>query len=184
MRELVMFNLVSLDGYFEGPNQDISWHNVDAEFNEHAVAMLDDTGLLLFGRITYDLMARVWPTEAAKRDDPLVAQRMNDLPKVVFTRTLREATWQNTRLVRGNIEKEVSRMKEQAGKRIALLGSGSIVPQLARSGLIDEYQFMVNPIALGGGRPLFSDLQGKLGLRLVRSKVFGNGNVMIAYRPA
>jgi dihydrofolate reductase len=184
MRELVMFNLVSLDGYFEGPNQDISWHNVDAEFNEHAVAMLDSSDLLLFGRITYELMSSVWPTDAAKRDDPQVAGRMNAIPKVVFSRTLTEAVWNNTRLVAGNIEDEVRTLKEQPGKGIALLGSGTIVPQLARSGLIDEYRIMVNPIVLGSGRSLFGDLKGRMALQLAGTRTFRNGNVMLTYRPA
>lgn len=88
MRRLFVFNLVSLDGYFEGPNRDITWHNVDAEFNTYAIEMPDSVDLLLFGRVTYELMARFWSSPEALRDDPLVAGRMNALPKVVFSRTL------------------------------------------------------------------------------------------------
>lgn len=87
MRKLFEFNLVTLDGYFEGPNRDISWHNVDAEFNEYAVDMLNSVDTLLFGRVTYELMAGYWSTPEAMKNDPLVAGKINDLPKIVFSRT-------------------------------------------------------------------------------------------------
>ncbi len=92
MRKLLMFNLVTLDGYFEGPNRDISWHNVDAAFNAYAVDMLNSVDTLLFGRVTYELMARFWPSPDAIKNDPLVAERMNNLSKIVFSRTLDRVT--------------------------------------------------------------------------------------------
>jgi dihydrofolate reductase len=112
MRKVFMFNLVSLDGYFEGPNRDISWHNVtsgsgmDAEFNEYAVDMLSDLDTLIFGRVTYELMASYWPTPDAIKNDPIVAEKMNTLPKIVFSRTLDKVEWHNARLVKNNIEEE------------------------------------------------------------------------------
>lgn len=183
MRKVFVFNLVSLDGYFEGPNRDISWHNVDAEFNEYAVDMLNSVDTLLFGRVTYELMASYWPTPDVMKDDPIVAERMNNLSKIVFSRTLDKAEWKNTRLVKDNIEEEIRNMQKQPGKDMAILGSGSIVSQFAQHGLIDEYRIMVNPVVLGGGNPLFKDIKDRLHLKLLKTKTFRNGNVLLYYEP-
>jgi dihydrofolate reductase len=183
MRKVFMFNLVSLDGYFEGPNRDISWHNVDAGFNEYAVDMLNSVDTLLFGRVTYDLMAGYWPTPDAIKNDPIVAEKMNSLPKIVFSRALDKVEWNNTRLVKDNIEEEIKKMKKLSGKDMVILGSGSIVSELASLGLIDEYRIMVNPVVLGQGTPLFKGIKDKLNLKLIKTKTFGNGNVLLYYEP-
>ena len=185
MRKVIMFNLMTIDGFFEGANHDISWHNVDAEFNDYAInEMFPSSDLLLFGRVTYELMAGFWPTAEALKDDPIVAGKMNSSAKVVFSRTLNKAEWNNTRLVKDNMEEEVRKLKGQPGKDIALLGSGSIVSQLAQRGLIDEYRIMVNPIALGQGTPLFKDIKDRLDMKLLRTRTFCNGNVLLCYAPA
>ncbi|OGW39487.1 MAG: riboflavin biosynthesis protein RibD [Nitrospirae bacterium GWC2_56_14] len=183
MRKLFLFNMITLDGYFEGPGRDISWHNVDAEFNEYAVAMLNSVDLLLFGRVTYELMAGYWPTPDVMKNDPLVAERMNNLWKIVFSRTLDRASWHNTRLVKENIEEEIIKVKKQSGKDMALFGSGSIMAAFAQRGLIDEYRIMVNPVVLGSGNPLFKGMKEKLDLELVDTRTFGNGNVLLSYKP-
>jgi len=183
MRKLFVFNLVTLDGYFEGPNREIDWHNVDAEFNEYAIDMLNSVDALIFGRVTYELMASYWPTPDAIKNDPIVAEKMNTLPKIVFSRTLEKAEWNNTKLVKADIEEEIKKMKRQSGKDMALLGSGSILSQFARQGLMDEYRIMVNPVVLGDGRPLFKDIKGRLNLKLTKTRTFGNGNVLLYYQP-
>jgi len=183
MRKVFVFNLVSLDGYFEGPNRDISWHNVDAEFNEYAVDMLNSVDTLLFGRVTYELMASYWPTPDVIKSDPIVAERMNNLPKIVFSRTLEKAEWNNTRLVKDNIEEEIKNMQKQPGKDMAILGSGSIMSEFAQHGLIDEYRIMVNPVVLGSGNPLFKDIKDRLYLKLLKTRTFRNGNVLLYYEP-
>ena len=184
MRKLFVFNLVSLDGFFEGPNRDISWHNVDAEFNEYAVELLNSVDMLLFGRVTYELMAGYWPTPDVMKNDPIVAERMNNLPKIVFSRTLLDKVdWNNTRLVKDNIEEEIKNIKKQQGKDIALLGSGSIMSRFAQHGLIDEYRIMVNPIVLGSGNPLFKGIENRLHLKLLKTRTFRNGNVLLYYEP-
>jgi dihydrofolate reductase len=184
MKKLLMSNLMTLDGYFEGPNRDISWHNVDAEFNEkHAIPMLNSVSTLIFGRVTYELMANYWPTPTAIKDDPIVAENMNSLPKIVFSRTLEKADWNNTRLVSENIEEEIINLKNQPGKDMIILGSGSIVSQFAQHGLIDEYQILLNPIILGTGTPLFKDIPEKLNLKLIKAKADRSGNVLLCYRP-
>jgi dihydrofolate reductase len=184
MKKLLAFDLVSLDGYFEGPNRDISWHNVDAEFNDYAIAMLNFVDTLLFGRVTYELMAGFWPTPEAIKNDPIVADKMNTLPKVVFSRTLNKAEWSNTRLVKDNLEDEIRTMKKLPGRAIALLGSGTIMSELAQLGLIDEYWIMVNPLVLGAGTPLFKGIKNRLDLKLLGTQSFRNGNVALRYEPA
>lgn len=183
MRKLLVFNLVTLDGYFEGLKRDISWHNVDAEFNEYAVDMLNSVDTLIFGRVTYELMADYWPTPDAIANDPIVAGKMNALPKIVFSRTLNKVEWNNTRLVKDIIDEEMKNMKKQPGKDMMILGSGSIMSEFAQRRLIDGYGIMVNPVALGDGKPLFKGIKGKLKLELVKTRTFRNGNVLLYYEP-
>jgi len=183
MRKVLVFNLVSLDGYFAGPNREIDWHNVGAEEDEYAVEGITSGSTLLFGRLTYELMASYWPTPQAIKDDPVVAQGMNNADKIVFSRTLEKAEWHNTRLVKNNIEEEIMKMKKQPGKDLVILGSGSIVSQFAQRGLIDEYQLMVNPVVLGSGKSMFQGIKDRLNLKLLRTRTFRSGNVLLCYAP-
>ncbi len=185
MRKLIVFNHVSLDGYFVDGKGDMSWaHKQDPEWNAFAQENASGGGELLFGRVTYELMAGYWPTPLAMQHFPGVAVGMNSMPKVVFSRTMDRADWNNTKLVKGDIAKEVSAMKQQSGPGMAILGSGSIVAHLAQVGLIDEYQMVVNPVALGAGRSLFEGIKQTLPLKLVKTRAFGNGNVLLCYQPA
>ena len=184
MRKLVAFTNVTLDGYFADVNGDMSWaHKEDAEWKAFVADNASSGGELLFGRITYELMAGYWPTPLAIKNDPIVAEGMNNLPKVVFSRTLDKASWNNTKLVKGDIAAEIRKMKKESGEDMVILGSGSIVSQLAQEGLIDEYQMVVNPVVLGKGRNLFDGVKGKLALKLTKSLTFGNGNVLLCYEP-
>lgn len=184
MRKLSVFNLVTLDGYIAGEDGDISWHNVDEEFQELANAASNSGNTLLFGRVTYQLMESYWPTPEALKNDPLVAQGMNRSEKIVFSRTLQKADWSNTRLVKNDMPAEVRRLKQGDGKGLTILGSGSIVAQLAQERLIDEYQILLTPVALGKGKTMFEGLTHRLALKLVRTRKFGNGNVLLTYVPA
>jgi dihydrofolate reductase len=185
MRKLIVFNNVSLDGYFAGKDGDISWFkgNMDPEFTAFTLDNAISGGELLFGRITYELMAGYWQTPEAVKKDPLVAERMNHLPKVVFSRTLASAPWKNTTLVKGDLAAEVRQRKKQPGKDMAILGSGQIVAQLAQAGLIDEYQILLNPVVLGQGRTMFDGIAEKLILKLAKTRSFGNGNILLCYVP-
>lgn len=188
MRRLIVFNNITLDGYFSGSGGDFSWahgaaHSDDAEFNAFVAGNASGGGQLLFGRITYEMMASYWPTPAALQNDPKVAAGMNSMRKVVFSRTLARANWSNTQLVSTHIAAAVRRMKQEEGPGMAILGSGSIVAQLAPEGLIDEYQFVVNPVVLGAGRTLFEGLKQRLALKLVQSRTFKNGKVYLCYQP-
>lgn len=184
MRKVILFNLITLDGYFAGPNGEIDWHNVDEEFNQFAEEQLNTLDVILFGRVTYEMMASYWPTPSAIKDDPIIANKMNSAPKIVFSKTLSGADWNNTRLIKGNIAEEIAKLKQQPGKDMAIFGSGTLASTFTNLGLIDEYRLIVVPVALGEGIPLFKDLQQKLDLKLTNSRVFKNGNVLLYYQPA
>ncbi len=184
MRKLYSFMVVTLDGFYEGPNGEFDWPNVDEEFNEFGIAQLHDTDLLLFGRRTYEGMASYWPTRGARQDDPLVAELMNTLPKVVVSTTLTSADWSNSRVVGGNLAEEVTKLKQQPGKGIAVFGSPSLTVGLLELGLVDELRVMVNPIVLGDGRSLFRTTRDRLRLELRQTRTFSSGNVLLTYRPA
>jgi dihydrofolate reductase len=187
MRRLTVFNSVTLDGYFTGPNGDLGWahENADAEWNAFTAENASGGGgELLFGRITYEMMASFWPTPAARQSMPEVAAGMNAMPKVVFSRTLDNATWSNTRLIREDPASAVRRMKRESGPDMLIFGSGTIVSQLTQAGLIDEFQIVLNPIVLGAGRTMFEGLTTPLRLKRTKSRAFGNGNMVLSYEPA
>jgi dihydrofolate reductase len=182
MNKVLVFNQVSLDGYFCDAKGDMSWaHKQDAEWDDFVAGNASGGGIVLFGRITYEMMVSYWPTPDAKKKFPTVARAMNDSMKVVFSRTLRDVSWQNTKLVKGDLPAEVRKMKKEAGKDIVVMGSGTIVSQLAQERLIDEYQIVVNPIVLGKGRTMFEGVKDRFGLKLTKSRPFRNGNVVLWY---
>jgi dihydrofolate reductase len=184
MRKLIVFNMVSLDGFFVDGKGDMSWaHKNDAEWNTFVSGNASGSGLLVFGRITYQLMASYWPTPMALQNSPIVAKGMNEMPKIVFSRTLDNTSWSNTKLIKGDLAAEVRKLKQESGPDMVILGSGTIVSQLAQQSLIDEYQLAVSPIVLGKGRTLFEGVKEKLNLRLARSRTFGNGTVFACYQP-
>ena len=159
-------------------------HKADPEWNAFVADNANAGGMLLFGRVTYEMMASFWPTPMALEVAPAVARRMNALSKAVFSRTLREASWENTRLLKEDPAAAVRRLKAEPGPDITVLGSGSIVSQLAQAGLIDVYTLVFNPLVLGQGKALFAGVTRPLGLRLAGSRVFGNGNVLLRYEAA
>jgi dihydrofolate reductase len=184
MKKLIVFNSISLDGYFSDQKGDMSWaHKPDAEWNAFAAENAKGGGSLVFGRVTYQLMESFWPTPAAAQMNAAVAERMNSLEKIVFSRTLDKVTWTNTRLMKGNLVDEMRKLKAESGEGMAILGSGSIVAQLAQAGLIDEYQMVVCPVVLGAGRTMFEGLKDRLLLKLTNSRTFGNGNAVLTYEP-
>jgi dihydrofolate reductase len=184
MRRLTVFNSVSADGYFTDANGDMSWAKQDdPEFNDFTSSNTKGNGTLLFGRVTYEMMKGFWPTPAAAKAYPDVAKAMNELSKVVFSRSLEKPSWQNTRLVKDDPIAAVKKLKQESGSDMVVLGSGTIVTLLAGAGLVDEYQLIVVPIVLGSGRTLFEGLENRLPLELVNERRFENGNVLVCYRP-
>jgi dihydrofolate reductase len=164
----------------------LSWAHAaeDPEWNAFVEGNASGGGILLFGRITYEMMASFWPTPNAKKAYPVVADRMNGLPKFVFSRTLDKVAWENTTLLKGDLAGEVRKLKSQPGEGMVILGSGGIVSQLSQAGLIDEYQFVVVPVVLGKGRTMFEGIKDKRALKLTGTRSFGNGNVFLTYTTA
>ena len=182
MRKLHVFDNVSLDGFFVDASGDMSWaHRRDEEWNAFASSNASGNGELLFGRVTYEMMAAFWPTPQAAQMLPDVAAGMNTMHKIVVSRTLDTVAWQNTTLLEGDLAAEVRQLKEQPGPDIVILGSGSIVSQLTEARLIDEYQIVLNPVVLGRGRTLFETVKQRLSLRLTKTRSFANGNVVLWY---
>jgi dihydrofolate reductase len=185
MPKLVVYNSMSLDGYFTDADGDMSWaHKRDPEWQAFVSENARGGGQLLFGRVTYDLMASFWPTPLAAQSNPIVVERMNNLRKYVFSTTLDQASWNNTTLFKGDLATEVRKLKQAPGPDIVIMGSGSVVAQLAEAGLIDQYQIVLNPLVVGSGRTLFEGVKRKLPLKLAKSRAFGNGNVVLLYEPA
>ena len=173
--------MVSLDGYFEGEDHDLSWHNVDGEFNDFAHEQLRETGTLLFGKRTYDLMAGFWPTPQAQAVDKETAAAMSALPKVVVSDKPFAPSWQPTTVVTANVHDEITKLKSENGKSIGVLGSNALSVGLMEAGLVDEFRLMVNPVAIGKGTPLFAGLAQRVKLNFIGSRVFKNGNVLNRY---
>jgi dihydrofolate reductase len=185
MRKILVFEQVSVDGFFTDENNDMSWaHKHDEEWNAFTSSNASGDGELLFGRVTYEMMASFWPTPQAAQMLPKVAEGMNRMRKIVFSRKLDSVAWQNTTLIKGDLVAETTRLKQQQGPDIAILGSGTIVAQLTEARLVDEYQIVVNPIVLGRGRTLFGTVRDKVPLSLTRTRKFTNGNMVLWYEPS
>jgi dihydrofolate reductase len=182
LRKIIVQEMVSVDGFFAGPAGEIDWFVWDDTLRDLSIATLNEVDMLLFGRVTYEMMAAYWP--GATGDDPAIVRAMNTLPKMVFSRSLERADWNNTRVVREVIPAEIVTMKQEPGKDMAVYGSGILVSALARAGLIDEYRLIVNPVVLGRGKPLFQGFAERLSLVLLQATPLGSGNVLLRYRPA
>lgn len=181
MRKLIMWNLVTLDGFFEGAEKwDLGWHEEvwGDELEQFSIDQTATADLLLFGRITYEGMAAYWRTATGA-----IADIMNRIPKIVFSRTLQGADWNNTRLVSSAAEEEVARLKEQQGKDILIFGSADLCASLRRQGLIDEYRIGLAPLLLGAGTALFRG-GDRLKMELIESRQLRSGCVILFYRPA
>jgi dihydrofolate reductase len=184
MSKLILFNMITVDGFFEGPDKQIDWHNVDNEFNEFAIGQLNSADTLIFGRVTYELMAAWWPKAEALKDDPEVAKRMNSIPKIVFSKTLDVAAWENTVIVKEKFDQKIKELKQEKSKDIFIFGSADLASSFRRLNLIDEYRIMINPVLLGKGNPLFKEWNTKLHLKLLSVREFKSGNVLLCYKPA
>jgi dihydrofolate reductase len=180
MGMLRVFESISVDGYFADPQGDMRWAHTggdDPEFGVWVAHNASSGGTLLFGRKTYDMMAAFWPTPLAAAQMPEVAKGMNAARKYLASRTL-QPTWSNTTLLTGELVSAVRALKDGTDTQITLLGSGSVAAQLGAAGLVDEYQFVIVPVALGAGRTVFS--AGRA-LTLKSQRAFRNGNVVVTY---
>ena len=188
MRKVIFFMMTTLNGFYERGRWDVDpnaldWHHTDDEFATFAAEQLGEADTILFGRVTYEGMATYWPTPEAIAADPAVAEKMNALPKVVFSRTLQGVGWSNSRLAEADVAGEIRRLREQPGKAIIVLASSDLAASLAAEGLIDEYRIMVNPVLVGRGKSVFAGLARDVPLKLLDTRTFGNGNVLLTYAP-
>ena len=197
MRRLIMFNHVTPEGFFCTPSGSLDWAVQDDELNRTNAAGLSGPGAMLFGRRTYQMFESFWPhvlDDAETAPDPHHAGRrspelramavwINEAEKIVFSRTLKSVAWTNSRLVPELDPAAVAAIKDEPGSDIMIFGSGSVVTQLTPHGLIDEYQFIIDPLLLGAGRPLFGSLPGSVRLDLLEAKPFPSGNVRLRYVP-
>jgi dihydrofolate reductase len=198
MRRIVMFNNVSADGCFTDSDGSLSWVVQDEGVYRASAQENPNVDTILFGRRTYDMFEMFWPhalDDAPAAPDPHAQGRrseaaremavfINEATKIVFSKERKDVTWRNSRLAREIDPRRIEAMKAGPGKDMIVFGSGTVVSQLTRHRLIDEYQFVVSPILLGGGRPLVSEVAGSLRLDLLSAKSFPSGVVMLRYAPA
>jgi dihydrofolate reductase len=183
MRKVVLMMSVSLDGFIEGPNREIGWHQVDDELHSHFNEVLSTMGAFLSGRVTYELMAGFWPTADEDPTNPPVMVEFSriwrDTPKIVYSTSLDQAQW-NTTVVRDVVADEVNALKAEPGGDLALGGS-DLLASFMRLGLVDEYRVYVHPVLIGVGKPLFQGSAATVNLDLVETRRFGNGVVLLRY---
>jgi len=183
MRKIFLFMMVSLDGYFEAPGHDLSWHNAANEvFVQFAHEQNNHLDTILFGHRTYDLMASYWPG-AEGEDDKETADWMSNARKVVVSHSPFTPTWQHTEVISDNVAERIAKLKQEPGTDIALLGSNMLCVSLMEAGLVDEFRLMVNPIAIGNGTPLFAGISRPFKMKRLDSRTFNSGNVLNTYGP-
>jgi dihydrofolate reductase len=178
MRKVIMWNMVSVEGFFEAPDHDLSWFIFEDELSDYITGTQQDAETLLFGRTTYEMMAGYWPTAEGQ-----IADFMNRVEKVVFSTTLQGAGWNNTRLVSKDVHAEVQKLKRRDGGDIFVFGSAELASTLVSRGLVDEYWFGINPVLLGNGTPLFKGGFDRTSLKLLTVKPLKSGVVILHYAP-
>ncbi len=181
MRKINVFNFITLNGFYKGPNGDVHWHQHGAEESEYGVKNLEAGNIILFGRVTYEMMKSYWPTPMAAQQSPEMAAGMNKAEKIVFSNTLQQSDWQNTQIMKGDIVEEIKMLKSTPGKNMTILGSGSIVTLFSENGLIDEYNLMLDPVVLGEGTPIFNKIEHPPELELISTRVFKTGVILLNY---
>jgi len=181
MRKLILWNVQTLDGYFEGAKPwDLDFHNAawGEELEQLSLDQAKEVGTLLYGRATYEGMQSYWTTATGA-----TAEFMNSVPKIVFSRTLASATWNNSRLVRGDAADEVASLKREEGKDLFVFGSAKLSDSLMQRGLFDEYRLCIAPIVLRNGVPLFKPGGEAQNLTLLESRALATGAVILRYAP-
>jgi len=185
MRKLILLMHTSLDGFVAGPNGEMDWIRFDEELADYVGKITDSADTALYGRITYEMMESYWPTAAesptATKHDIEHANWVNNALKIVFSRTREKTNWKNTMIIKDDIAEKIADMKNQPGKNLLLIGSASITHVFMQHNLIDEYWINVNPVLLGEGTPLFTNISDRVNLKLVQAKTFAHGVVGLQY---
>jgi dihydrofolate reductase len=180
MRKIVAGLFISLDGVVEAPDQ---WHfpYFNDEMGEAVQSQIEAADTMLLGRKTYEEFASYWPHQGSEVE---LADQMNNTPKLVVSTTLDKLEWQNSTLIKGNVAEELTRIKQQPGKNINIVGSGTLVRSLLRDGLLDELHLLLHPIVVGKGKRLFPDGTEQQGLKVLESKALSTGVLYVIYAPA
>ncbi|CAN5201882.1 dihydrofolate reductase family protein [soil metagenome] len=182
MSKLTVYEMVSLDGFIADAAGDMSWaHKNDSEWNEFANENARGKGTLLFGRTTYEMMESFWPTDMAAKQMPVVAARMNSSSKIVFSRTIETPTWQNTRVVKGDLGAEVTKLKAEASADMTIMGSANVVAQLIEAGVVDQITLAVHPLVLGGGKSIFAGVTTRPRFRQTKTRTFKDGSIVLYF---
>ena len=188
MRNVVLFIHVSLDGFCSGPKGELDWVSYDSELEKYAEGIVSTVGSPLYGRVTYQMMESYWPAvlrnKSATKHERDHANWVENVHKVVFSRTLDKVEWKNTQLIKDNITEEITTLKQQPGKDLVIFGSPTLAHEFMRLDLIDEYQLTLNPVLLGRGTPLFENVETKSKLTLVNSTTLNSGVMGLQYRRA
>ena len=182
MRKLIMWNVITLDGYFEGnQNWDLSFHNViwGQELEKLSIEQLRSADYLVFGRVTYEGMAAYWTNAQGEQEE--IADLMNSIPKLVFSKTLKSADWNNTTLIKENASAEIRKLKEQGGKDMYVFGSANLSETFINDNLFDEYRIEIASVILGSGRLLFRQGIASQNLSLVSTQQLLKGGVILKY---
>lgn len=183
MAKLTSFTFISVNGFYKGLNEDINWHQHGEEEAKYSVESLKSKDILLFGRVTYEMMKGFWPTQMAYDSFPEVADGMNNSEKIVLSKTLKSSDWKNTQIINENLIEKITELKKTSTKNITLLGSGKILKQLSNANLVDEYQIMIDPIFIENGEPILDNLNNNVNLELKKSKILKSGAILLYYKP-
>src|SRR6266705_6197492 len=188
MRKIIVTMWVTLDGFIAGSNGEMDWIIVDQTMGQYEDDLISSADTLLLGRVTYQSFAGSWPyvpdNPAAQPGEKEYARKLNAMRKIVFSKTLPTVEWNNSSLVKEVIPEDITKLKQEPGRDMLIYGSASLVRTLTNYGLIDEYQILVHPLVLGGGKPLFQDLLQRQKLKLVKTKSFPSGVIGLYYQPS
>jgi dihydrofolate reductase len=187
MRKVILQEFVTLDGLAAGQNDSVDFVPAstrgDQSFGQEQLKLMDNIDMILLGRVTYQMFAGYWPN-VTEGEDKSFADKLNGIPKIVFSKTLDRAPWgewEEAKIVRNSAAKEVAKLKQQPGKDMVIWGSISLAQSLINEGVIDEYRLVMCPVVLGGGRPLFLDKVDSHDLKLVEAKTFDLGVAQLKY---
>jgi dihydrofolate reductase len=189
MRKIIVTMWVTLDGFIAGPDGDMAWvgEHFDERMGQYEYDLVSAADTLLLGRVTYESFASSWPkvpdNPSVSEGEKAYARLLNAMRKVVFSKTLAAAEWNNSTLLRDVTPEAIEQLKQQPGKDIIIYGSASLIQTLMNLGLIDEYQLLLYPLVLGSGKPLFKGLRERQNLKLAQSEVFPSGVVLLQYQP-